>query len=346
MDRDASPPVLGRSAAHQRVLDLVTAAAQTTAEVLIVGPSGVGKERYARLIHDRGARAGARFVPVNCGALPPDLFENEFFGHVAGAFTGARPRAEGLVKEAAGGTLFLDEVESLHPVNQVKLLRLIQEKEYRPLGEPRVRRIDVRFIAASNADLLAETRQGRFRLDLFFRLRVLPVPVPPLRERPEDVPLLLDHFIRKYVAEYGKDPVTFTPRALARLLAYAWPGNVRELENCVRYLLCTSAGKLVDADDLPLLEVGEGPGAGSEGAVVARAAGDGSASAIAGESAPSVEAPLGLAKRRLVSEFERAYVCSMLARTQGNIAAAARAAGKNRRAFFELMRRYGIRPAR
>ncbi len=313
--------MLGRSLAHESTLRLVAAAAVTDAEVLIVGPSGVGKELYARQIHDLSARASRPFVAVNCGAFPPDLFENELFGHVAGAFTGARPRAPGLVNEAEGGTLFLDEIEALHIANQVKLLRLIQEKEYRPLGEPRVRRVNVRFIAASNAELLAEVKQNRFRLDLFFRLRVIPIDVPPLRERSEDIRLLLDHFLERFAREYAVTPVRLTEPARSRLYNYPWPGNVRELENCARYLVCTRPGAVIHENDLPLLADIDG-------------------------SPPEEESDTGgsfqEAKRKVVDSFERRYLEDALTRNHGNIAAAARASGKHRRAFFELMRRHGL----
>ncbi len=311
--------MLGRSLAHQRALRLAVAAAATDAEVLVAGPSGVGKELYARLIHDRSRRSSRAFVAVNCGTLPPDLFENELFGHVAGAFTGARPRAVGLVNEADGGTLFLDEVDALHIANQVKLLRLIQEKEYRPLGESRVRRVDVRIIAATNTDLLEETRAGRFRLDLFFRLRVIPIEIAPLAERREDVPLLLDHFLERYAKEYAAPPIVLAPEARARLVSYAWPGNVRELENCVRYLACTRPGASIQVSDLPLLDGFEAE-------------------------SPSVSSdqPFQEAKRQVVEAFEKRYLEDALRRANGNIAAAARASGKHRRAFFELMRRRGL----
>jgi DNA-binding NtrC family response regulator len=311
--------MLGRSIAHERVLTLVAAAAATDAEVLIVGPSGVGKELYARRIHEQSPRASRQFVAVNCGALPPDLFENELFGHVAGAFTGARPRAPGLINEAEGGTLFLDEIEALHIANQVKLLRLIQEKEYRPLGEPRVRRVNVRFVAASNADLLAEVREGRFRLDLFFRLRVIPIEVAPLKDRPEDVPLLLEYFLARYAREYAVPPVTLSDAAVARLQSYPWPGNVRELENCARYLVCMKPKSAIAASDLPLLSGFDEPAP-----------------------PPASDAPFHEAKRQVIELFERRYLSDALSRNKGNIAAAARASGKHRRAFFELMRRHGL----
>jgi DNA-binding NtrC family response regulator len=316
--------ILGRSPVHVRLLALVAAAAANDAEVLIQGPSGVGKELYARRVHEQSPRAGHPFIPVNCGALPPDLFENELFGHVGGAFTGARSRNRGLVAEAERGTLFLDEVDALPLANQVKLLRLIQQKEYRPLGDSKLHRSDVRIIAATNADLLAETQAGNFRFDLFFRLRVLPIEVPALRERPEDIPPLLEHFLQHYSAEYGQAPVTFSEEAMERLLTYAWPGNVREVENCARFLLCTRAGKRVEAEHLPLLSELTPTTARAE---------------AQRQSRESFQA----AKRRVVEAFERAWVEESLTEHEGNIAAAARASGKHRRAFFELMRRHGLK---
>ncbi|WP_163998204.1 sigma 54-interacting transcriptional regulator [Pyxidicoccus caerfyrddinensis] len=317
--------ILGRSPVHLRLLALVAAAAANDAEVLIQGPSGVGKELYARRIHEQSPRAPHPFIPVNCGALPSDLFENELFGHVGGAFTGARTRNRGLVAEAEGGTLFLDEVDALPLANQVKLLRLIQQKEYRPLGDSKLHRSNVRIVAATNADLLTETQAGNFRFDLFFRLRVLPIEVPPLRERPEDIPPLLEHFLEHYAAEYGQAPVSFTAEALERLLTYSWPGNVREVENCARFLLCTRPGRRVEVEHLPLL------------------------SEVMPSSAARLEAQrqsresFQAAKRRVVEAFEKAWVEESLTEHEGNIAAAARASGKHRRAFFELMRRHGLK---
>jgi len=319
-------PLVGRSPAHQKLLAQIRRVAPADVEVLLSGPTGVGKELYARLLHKLSPRSAEAFVPVNCGAVPSDLFENELFGHVGGAFTGARPRAEGLVTEADRGTLFLDEVDSLAPAAQVKLLRLIQEKEYRRLGESRTRQADIRIVAATNADLLTAVREKRFREDLFFRLRVIPIEVPPLRERREDIPPLLASYVAQCAKSYGLPPVTFTRAALERMHTYAWPGNVRELENCVRYLTCLRLSGPVDVDDLPLLK-GEG------------------------EPAPCFEEPdltnlpLRDAKREVVTRFERAYLERALDESRGNIARAARQSGKARRAFFELMRKHGLTAA-
>jgi DNA-binding NtrC family response regulator len=316
--------LLEKSAAHHEMMRLVGAAASNDAEVLIMGPSGVGKELYARALHERGHRSAHSFVPVNCGALPPDLFENELFGHIAGAFTGARPRAVGLVQEADRGTLFLDEIDALHVANQVKLLRLIQEKEYRPLGESRVRKVNLRIVAATNADLSGAAKAGRFRSDLFFRLRVIPIEVPPLKDRLEDLSVLLEHFVERYSREYRVEPVRFSRSALDRLHAYTWPGNIRELENCARYLICTNSGATIECRDLPLLD--ESTSQPEE----ARRNGN--------DTMGNFQA----AKQQIVDTFEKGYLQDMLARYDGNIAAAARASGKHRRAFFELMRRHGL----
>jgi len=309
----------------------VSAAALNDAEVLIIGPTGVGKELYARQVHEESKHRSGSFVAVNCGALPTELFENELFGHVAGAFTGARPRQPGLVQQAEHGTLFLDEIDSLHLANQVKLLRLIQEREYRPLGDTRTRKADLRIIAATNADLTEQALAGRFRQDLFFRLRVIPINVPPLRERRDDIRPLLQHFLDRYSEQYRCSPVDLTADAYSRLENYTWPGNVRELENCARYLLCTQAGKTIGPDQLPLLS--------------AHIPAD-----PQGVPAPSQPAPTQLpstgsfnvAKREVVRAFERRFLEEALARHDGNVSAAARSAGKHRRAFFELMRRNGL----
>jgi len=308
-------PWIGVSEAHQRLLELLDRVAPADVELLFHGETGVGKEQYARYAHHKSARRDGPFVAVNCGAIPPDLFENELFGHVGGAFTGARMRASGLVEAAAGGTLLFDEVDALAPANQVKLLRLLQEKEYRRLGEARPQQANVRILAATNRDLVRAARAGQFREDLMFRLRVVPIEVPSLRERRDDILPLLDAFTAWYANEYGFAPVSFSPEARTRLLDYSWPGNVREIENLVRNLICVHAGKVIEATQLPLLgEAATERGAGA----------------------------FKRAKSTVVAEFERKYLEEALAAADGNIAAAARSSGKPRRVFFELMRKHGV----
>jgi two-component system response regulator GlrR len=311
--------LVGRSPQHSAVLATLDKVAPSDAEVLITGPSGVGKELYARYVHDQSRRCGAEFVAINCAALSTDLLENELFGHVGGAFTGARAQRQGLVAEAEGGTLFFDEIDTLSPPSQVKLLRFIQMKEYRRLGESRVRHADVRIVAASNADLQAAVFEGHFRADLFFRLRVVPVHVPPLSERRDDIELLLAEFVDRYAREYDTVPIVFSDAARRRLALYDWPGNIRELENCVRYLTCLHLARPIEAHELPLL-----PGA-----------------------AEAVEVQLCSGtfreeKRILVDRFERAYLEEALRKANGNIAHAAMISAKPRRAFFELLRKHRI----
>jgi len=216
---------IGVSAGHLRVIELIERIAATDVELLITGETGVGKERYARYAHACSGRAAGNFVAINCGGLPMELFENELFGHAGGAYTGARGNSIGLVNEAEKGTLFLDEVDALPLPSQVKLLRFVQDKEYRRLGEPRMRRADVRFIAASNADLDLAVRQGQFREDLLFRLRVVPLEVPPLRSRRDDISILLQAFSDTYSHAYRLPRPVFSDSAMARLLATTGPAT-------------------------------------------------------------------------------------------------------------------------
>jgi len=318
--------LVGCSPAHRELLEKLSRIANTDAEILISGPTGVGKELYARFVHTTSARRNARFVPVNCGALPNELLENEFFGHIAGAFTGARPQSDGLVAEAEGGTLFLDEVDSLSLPGQIKLLRYLQDKQYRRLGETRIRKSDVRFIAATNADLVTAMREGRFREDLFFRLRVIPIEVPALRYRPEDIPVLLETYKTYYAKAYHLPEARFSEAAQKRLETYSWPGNIRELENCVKYVTCLQLVRDVEPFDLPLLN------AEREEEELEREEEEG----LADQSFQD-------AKRELVNRFERLYLEDALRRSNGNIAHAARASGKARRSFFQLMRKHCVK---
>lgn len=318
--------IIHRSKAHTALLARLAKVARSSAEILISGPTGVGKELYAAYAHDRSPRAAKPFVAVNCANLSAEVIENEIFGHARGAFTGAVTSANGIAAAADGGTLFLDEIDTLPLPCQAKILRFAQFREYRRLGEPFARKCDVRLITASNTDLSKRVRDGAFRADLFFRLRVVPVEIPALADRPEDIPALIDHFVAKYAAEYALQPLVFGAAARERMMSYDWPGNVRELENCIRYLTCLGLDRPVRPGDLPLLDEAP-PEAEAE---------------LQAHSADLVDLPLKEAKSVVVEGFERMYIDKALRDTRGNVAEAARISGKHRRAFFELMRRYGI----
>jgi DNA-binding NtrC family response regulator len=272
---------------------------------------------YARAIHQVGPRADHPFVPVNCGAIPSELVENELFGHDAGAFTGAVTTVRGLIHDAEGGTLFLDEVDSLPLQAQVKFLRFLQDQEYRPLGARKTQQANIRVIAASNADLDGVVRSGRFRADLYYRLNILPLKLPALRERGEDIPILARRFVAEY-ASGASTPVKGLSRgALEKLLAYDWPGNIRELRNVMERALVLSEQPMITGEDIWL------PGPAS----------------------PAEEISFKAFKAHMVAQFESAYVRRLLAANDGNISKAARAAKKDRRAFWQLMRKHKIAAA-
>lgn len=306
--------LVGRSPAFLEAVERIPIMAECDATVLVGGETGTGKELCARALHYLSPRSDRPFVAVNCGAIPVELVENELFGHQRDAYTGASSNAEGLIDEAEGGTLFLDEVNSLPLAAQVKLLRFLQEKEYRPLGSTHIRQADVRLVAASNGDMEEAVERGEFRRDLYYRLSVLPLALPPLRERREDIPLLAEHFLDKYAAEYGKPVPGLTAEALQALLVYEWPGNVRELEHVMERAVVFAAGhKLIRGADL----------------------------ALSGADDDGLE-PFKRAKAQAVATFERSYLESLLLAHRGNISCAARAAQKNRRAFWELLRKHQI----
>jgi len=244
--------IVGEHAEMQKLSRLITQVARTTTTVLITGESGTGKELIARAIHHRGPRRDKPFVPVNPAAIPESLVESELFGHEKGAFTGAHQRKLGRFELAQGGTLFLDEIGLLRPEVQAKLLRVLQEREIERVGGTHPIKIDVRIVAATNLDLKRAVASGAFREDLFYRLNVVPIAVPPLRDRIEDLPLLVDHFIRRYNHECNKRIEALTPDALAALSSYTWPGNVRELQNIVERTVVLVDGPLISAADLPL----------------------------------------------------------------------------------------------
>ena len=252
-------PIVAASESMIAVLELIERAAEFKTTVLLTGESGTGKEVLARAIHAHSPRRSEAFVAINCGAIPDNLLESELFGHAKGAFTGAERVRRGFFIEADRGTLFLDEVGELPPALQVKLLRALQEEEIRPLGEAKARKVDVRVLAATARDLEREVQSGRFREDLFYRLNVVRVEVPPLRERREDIPLLVDHFVRQLGRTLGKAPRGVTAEVLEKLIAYPWPGNVRELENVLERALILSRRDQLTVDDLPrgVIEGGE-----------------------------------------------------------------------------------------
>ena len=282
--------------------------------VLILGETGTGKELAARAIHYLSARAAGPFVPVNCGAIPLDLVENELFGHERGAFTGASGPKLGLIREADKGTIFLDEIDSLPLLAQVKLLRFLESKEYRVLGSPKSLTADVRIIAASNADLNEALRTGRLRQDLYHRLNIVPLELPPLRDRPGDVLLLAEHFLRKYSAEFNKQSMRFSPETMRDLCLHNWPGNIRELQHVVERAVVLCNERTIDSRHLLL-------GAAQKTAF------HGSFQDL---------------KARVVSQFEQSYIQSLLSAHSGNVTRAARAAKKECRTFRALIRKHNI----
>jgi DNA-binding NtrC family response regulator len=281
--------------------------------VMIGGETGTGKELVARAIHYLSPRSDCPFVPLDCGAIPPELTESELFGHERGAYTGAITKNPGLVSAADHGTLFLDEVDALNLSVQAKLLRFLQEMEYRPLGSSEVKKADVRVISATNRDLLQRVRSNEFRKDLYYRLNVVQLRLPSLSQRREDVILLARHFAAKYVARFSQPHREFSADAIQKLITYDWPGNIRELENVVGAAVALCDGPLICASDLSL-------------------AGD------------QTQSPRSFreAKAQIITEFEREYITRLLVSCDGNVSEAARAAHKNRRAFWELIRKHRI----
>lgn len=249
--------IIGTAPALRRVMEMTQQAAPSSATVLLMGESGTGKELFARALHQQSTRASGPFVAVNCGALPDTIIEAELFGAQKGAFTGAVQTRDGRFSRANGGTLFLDEVGDLAPHVQVKLLRVLQSGEYERLGGIETLHADCRIVAATNRDLAKAVKNGDFREDLYYRLNVIPITLPPLRARPDDVPLLADHFLRRY-AEKNQKPIDgISTKAMARLIDYSWPGNVRELENTIERAVVLARGRILDEDDLPETILGE-----------------------------------------------------------------------------------------
>jgi len=311
--------LIGSSLAIQRVYDLIAQVSDAKSTVLITGESGTGKELVARAIHDQGARARNPLVAINCGAIPENLLESELFGHVRGAFTGAVQNKDGLFETADGGTLLLDEIAELSPVLQVKLLRAIQEKVIRRVGGTKDVSIDVRLLSATNKNLEEEVAAGRFREDLFYRLNVIQIPLPPLRERRDDIPLLATHFVEKYNAELGKNVQGFHGDVIAKLMEYDFPGNVRELENVIERSVALCRSELIELDLLPTTVLRER------------------------EPERSARIPAeGIDLTALVEDYERALLVESLQASKGVKKHAARLVGISFRSFRYRLEKLGI----
>ena len=318
--------LIGTSRCFLQVKSMIPLLSRSKSTVLISGETGTGKELFARALHYSSERRGKPFVPVNCAALPDHLVENELFGHSKGAFTGALIEKHGLFHEADGGTLFLDEINSLNMVAQSKLLRVLQDQEFRPLGSTKSRAVDVKIVAATNTDLrhLVEARQ--FREDLFYRLNVLCVVLPPLRDRREDILELARQFLKRSAEEFGKEGVQLSTDAIKKMMNYAWPGNVRELQSVIHRAAAMAIGDALEGPDLDLPDYEP----------------IGSAAPCVPESIVIDQCGFQAMKTKMIDEFERTYLSQILSACQGNISKAARAAQKERRAFQRLLHKHGL----
>ena len=298
--------IIGHSPVMRRIFSAIEKASAATATVLISGESGTGKELVARAIHYHSVRASAPFVPINCGAIPGELVESELFGHVKGAFTGAMESRAGFFQTADGGSIFLDEISEMSSSTQVKLLRVLEDKEIRMVGSSRTNKVDVRILTATNKDILSMVKKGVFREDLYFRLSVITITVPPLRERGNDILLLARHFLSKFAAEAGVSAPEFSERAVNVLKNYAWPGNVRELENLIQRLIVMKEGSLIDVPDLP------------------------------GHMRFSIDRGTGL--NRTLAQVEREHISNVLASTGGNKTQTAKILGIDRKTLREKLK--------
>jgi DNA-binding NtrC family response regulator len=315
---DDAPVIIGQHPLMEQIGRVVRKVAATDATVLLLGESGTGKDLVARSIHGQSPRREAAFVPVNCGAIPGELLESEMFGHERGAFTGAAAPRAGLLQLAHDGTIFLDEVGEMSPRLQVKLLRVLQDGVVRPVGGDRTVTVDVRVVAASNKDLAAEVAAGRFREDLFYRLNVIPLTMPSLRERRSDVPCLVRHFLDAHNRRRHGQPLSVSDQAMVQLWEYDWPGNVRELENLMQRLAVLADGPVIGVDDLPP-------------AIRAIAA-----------SRPAARprlTPDGFDLHTAVEEFEQGLIAEAMRRSHGNKQAAARLLGVKRTTLIAKLRR-------
>ncbi|MDK1024293.1 MAG: sigma-54 dependent transcriptional regulator [Gammaproteobacteria bacterium] len=311
--------LIGNSPSMQALIKTIQLVAPTDADVLITGETGTGKELVARSIHQHSTRDDKKFVPVDCGAIPEDLMESEFFGHERGAFTGADRRSLGLMEFADGGTFFLDEVGELSPRLQAKLLRVLQERKVRRVGGNEEIDIDVRVIAATARNLDEDVKTQRFRMDLYYRINVVRIEIPPLRDRAEDIPLLTQHFTNKYAREMGRGDIAIEPDVLEVLANYPWPGNVRQLQNAIKRMLAMTPSQLIKVQDLP-------------------------DEIVAAATSSEKMGPLGFFDRRQQSMavFEKEYLSDLLHSYKGNIPAAAAAAQLPRGTLYRLLKNHGL----
>lgn len=307
--------VIGQDLAFQEVIAKIQMVADTDVTVLLSGETGVGKEVCARAIHYLSNRSAKPFIPVNCGAIPSNLVENELFGHSKGAYTDARSRQFGVIAEAEGGTLFLDEIDALGLEAQSKLLRILQDKTYRPLGQTKTVQADVRILVAANVDLMQKVRDGVFRQDLYYRFSV-PIQLPPLRERKEDIPLLANHFLKRLNGDGAKTKKALSFTALQKLLIYDWPGNIRELENIIQQANILAPGNVIPPEciNIPVLS----PDSSSKNLTFTEA------------------------KSRVIEAFEKDYISRLLIDSNGNITHAAEKAQKDRSDFSKLVKKYNL----
>ncbi|MEW6742354.1 MAG: sigma-54 dependent transcriptional regulator [Planctomycetota bacterium] len=323
-NRSAYAGLIGQSAAMRAVFQTIDVLRTSAATVLIYGESGTGKELVARAIHVNSSRSQGAFVALNCAAIPSTLLESELFGHEAGAFTGAHKRKRGLVERADGGTLFLDEVSEIPLVAQAKLVRFLQEREFTPLGSSESVRIDLRVIAATNQDLERAVAEGQFRQDLFWRLNVVPIHLPPLRERREDIPVLVAHFVERYRRAAGSPLKGLSVEALILLTNYGWPGNVRELENTIERMVVLNAEREeLDIDALP---------------ESIRGLREGSAATLARDDVTPFE--------RALNRFEREYLVTLFEQTKGNVSQAAKISGISRANLHRKAKQLDVDPDR
>jgi DNA-binding NtrC family response regulator len=309
--------LIGQAPAFLEAVGKIPLVADCDATVLITGETGVGKEVCARAVHYLSKRAGKPFVPVNCGAIPTNLVENELFGHRKGAFTDAHGNQQGLLAEAEGGTLFLDEIDSLPLEAQSKMLRLLQDKTYRPLGETKSVRADIRIIAATNADLRQKAQAGAFRMDLFYRFNFTLL-LPPLRERRTDVPVLAEYFLDKHGKEYERGKKTLSPAARQKLTSYHWPGNIRELQNIIQQAILLTPEATIPAENINL--------------------------PVTVRPHNSQKLSYSEAKRKVIEEFEKSYITQLLISSGGNITRASSEAGKDRKDISRLVKKHNIDP--